>query len=388
VEEELDQEVRSYFDTMVERRISQGVTREEALRSARLAFGDPERVKEKVREARMGAEMETTFQDIRYAFRALRKNPGFAIVAVLSLGLGLGANVAVFTLVNTVMLKSLPVKDANRLFFIDSSAGKEGGGSGPPYPCYERLRDNNHHFSGMAAFSGERFKVTMDGSQEQIRGQYASGSYFEVLGVHAAIGRLLTPADDSLEGRGGPDGPVAVISYGLWNGRFGRSPAVLGKRVQVDTNWVTIVGVTQAGFRGLSVGVCNRSDDVDEQWSSCERVLVVECRRAPEKRIVTGAGSRRVGRVLSNLHGRDAARTKQVLHRDRSGSRRERLRWSAAPLLEAAADRDGDRRPGAIDRLCQRGKPVARAGRRASNRGRPAARHWRHPVSTHPAALH
>jgi predicted permease len=254
VEEELDDEVRSYFDTMIERRISRGLTREEAQRAARLEFGGADRVKENVREVRIGAEVEATFQDIRYAFRVLRKNPGFAIVAVLSLGLGLGANIAIFTLVNTVMLKSLPVKDGTRLFFIDNSGGKEGGGSGPPYPCYERLRDNNHYFSGIAAFSGDRFKVTIDGAQEQIGGQYASGSYFEVLGVDAAIGRLLTQADDSLAGRGGPDGPVAVISYGLWDRRFGRNPAVLGKSIQVGTNPVTIVGVTAPGFSGLSVG--------------------------------------------------------------------------------------------------------------------------------------
>src|SRR5436305_7619262 len=168
------------------------MTREEAQRAARLEFGGADRVKESVRDVRIGAEVEATLQDIRYAFRVLRKNPGFAVVAVLSLGLGLGANIAIFTLVNTVMLKSLPVKDANRLFFIDNSGGKEGGGSGPPYPCYERLRDNSHYFSGMAVFSGDRFKVTIDGVQEEMGGQYASGSYFDVLGVNAAVGRVTT----------------------------------------------------------------------------------------------------------------------------------------------------------------------------------------------------
>jgi predicted permease len=253
-EAELDEEVQSYFDTMIERRMRQGLTREEARRSARLEFEGPVQVKEKVREARVGAAIETTLQDIRYAVRVLRKNPGFAAVAVLSLGLGLGANTAIFTLVNTVMLKSLPVMDADRLFFIDSSGGKEGGGSGPPYPCYERFREDNHHFSGMAAFSGELFKATIDGAQQQIRGQYASGSYFEVLGVRAALGRVLTPSDDSVVGRGGQDGAVAVISYGLWERRFERSPAVLGKSIQVGTSWVTIVGVTSPGFGGLNVG--------------------------------------------------------------------------------------------------------------------------------------
>jgi predicted permease len=252
-EDELDEEVQSYFDVMVERRISRGLTREEAERVARLELDDRSRVKEKVREARFGAEMETTWRDFRYAMRALRKNPGFTAAAVLSLGLGLGANTAIFTLVNTVLLKSLPVKDADRLFFIDSTGGKDHGNA-PPYPCYERLRDSNDYFSGMAAFSGERFKVTIDGAPEQIVGQYASGSFFDVLGVGAILGRVMTPEDDSRFGAGGPEGAVAVISYGLWKRRFGGDPAVIGKLVQVGETWATIVGVTPPGFSGLAPG--------------------------------------------------------------------------------------------------------------------------------------
>ena len=251
LEAELDEEVRSYFDFMVERRMSRGMTREQAERAARLEFDGPDRVKEKVREARAGTEIETTWRDFRYALRALRKNPGFAVAAVLSLGLGLGANTAIFTLVNTVMLKSLPVKDADRLFFIDSSGGKDRGNA-PPYPCYERLRDSNHYFSGMAAFSGERFKVTVAGEPEQINGQYASGSFFDVLGVGAIAGRVMTPEDDSRSGAG--EGAVAVISDGLWKRRFGGEPSVIGKSVQVGETRVIIVGVTPPGFSGLTPG--------------------------------------------------------------------------------------------------------------------------------------
>jgi predicted permease len=252
-EAELAEEVQSYFDVVVERQILRGRTREEAERAARLEFGGPDQVKEMVREGRAGAEIETTWRDFRYAVRALRKNPVFAGAAVLSLGLGLGANTAIFTLVNTVMLKSLPVKDADRLFFIDSSGGKEHGNA-PPYPCYERMRDGNHYFSGMAAFSGERFKVTIDGATEQINGQYASGSFFDVLGVGAIAGRVMTPEDDSRFGTGGPQGAVAVISYGLWKRLFGGDPSVIGKSVQVGETWATIVGVTQPGFSGLTPG--------------------------------------------------------------------------------------------------------------------------------------
>ena len=226
-------------------------------------------MKENVREVRVGHEIETTVQDIRYAWRGLRKAPGFAIAAILSLGLGLGANTAIFSLVDTVILKALPVTDAGRLFFVDNSGGRSAGSNGPPYPCFEILRDSNHYFSGMAAFAGERFKVTIDGVQEQLRGQYASGNYFQLLGVGAMAGRVLTPADDSEIGRGGPQGGVAVISAGFWNRRFGRDPAVLGKTIQVGTNWVTIVGVTPPGFFGLDVGtpvdVTDSNDAYDQQ---------------------------------------------------------------------------------------------------------------------------
>jgi predicted permease len=252
-EAELDEEVQSYFDVIVERRISRGLSREEAERAARLEFDGPGRVKEKVREARAGAGIETTWRDFRYALRTLRKNPGFAVAAVLSLGLALGANTAIFTLVNTVMLKSLPVKDADSLFFIDTSGGKDHGNA-PPYPCFERLRDNSRYFSGMAAFSGERFKVTIDGAPEQINGQYASGSYFDVLGVGARIGRVMTPEDDSRFGAGGPQGAVAVISDALWKKRFRGDPAVIGKSVRVGETAATIVGVTPPGFSGIEPG--------------------------------------------------------------------------------------------------------------------------------------
>jgi predicted permease len=253
-EHDLEEEVQAYFDTMVERRMARGLTREQARRATRLEYGGAGRVREQVREARAGAWIEAAFLDARYASRALRKNPGFAAAATLSLGLGLGANIAIFTLVNTVMLESLAVKDPQGLFFIDNSGGKSVGSSGPPYPCYEILRDHNHYFAGMAAFHEDRFRVTIDGVEEKMTGQYASGSYFDVLGLRAAAGKMLTPADDSVVGRGGPDGAAAVISYRLWERRFGRSAGILGKEIKVGTTWVRISGVAPAGFDGLTPG--------------------------------------------------------------------------------------------------------------------------------------
>src|ERR1043165_9526996 len=132
LENDLDEEVRAFLDVRIERRIANGVPPAEARRQERLASSTPEAIKERVREARLGFQLETTLEDIRYGWRALRKRPGFSITAILSLGLGLGANTAIFTLVNTVILKSLPVKRPERLVLLDKSDGRAGGGRGAP----------------------------------------------------------------------------------------------------------------------------------------------------------------------------------------------------------------------------------------------------------------
>ncbi len=232
-----------------------GVSADEAHRRARAEFGSIDARKDDCREA-LGLRLADELRgDVSYALRILRRSPGFALVALLSLGLGIGANTAIFTLIDIVMLKTLPVQDPASLAFIDTSAGKSGGTSGPPYPLFELMRDDNRYFSGMAAFSADRFKVTIDGGPpEDVRGQSASGNYFELLGVQPALGRLLTPADDAVFGRGGEAGAAAVISYNFWRQRFASDPGVLGKSIQVGTQWVTIVGVTAPEFFGLQTG--------------------------------------------------------------------------------------------------------------------------------------
>jgi predicted permease len=234
--------------------LGSGVDAREARRRARADFGSIEAHKEQCREA-VGLRLLNELRgDVRYAIRLLRRSPAFTVVALLSLALGIGANTAIFSLIDTVLVRTLPVQEPQQLFFIDNSGGSSGGSSGPPYPCFERFRDHNRFLSGIAAFNENRFKVTVDGVPERWRGQHASGNYFDLLGVRAAYGRLLTPADDSQFGSGGPGGPVAVISYGMWQRRFGMDPGVLGKTVLVGTRPVTIVGVTQPEFFGLQVG--------------------------------------------------------------------------------------------------------------------------------------
>jgi predicted permease len=232
-----------------------GLPPEEARRRAYAEFGSVDARKEECRSMLGLRLLDELRVDVRYAWRLLRRSPAFAIIAVLSLGLGIGANTAIFTLLDTVMLKSLPVNDPGRLFFVDNSGGKSGGNSGPPYPCFEILRDRNRYFSGMAAFkAGASMNVTIDGMPERVRGQYASASYFDVLGVPAVYGRVFTAADEGLSRAGTSSSPVAVISETFWERRFGRDPAIVGKTIQVGRTWVTIVGVTPKAFRGLQVG--------------------------------------------------------------------------------------------------------------------------------------
>jgi predicted permease len=253
-EREMQDEMREHLELYQAELRRQGVREDEARRRARAEFGSVEARKDECRQA-VGLRLFDELRgDVSYALRLLRRSPAFTLVALLSLGLGIGANTAIFSLIDTVLLKTLPVADPQRLVFVDNSGGKSGGGNGPPYPCFERIRDHNRFLSGIAAFDERLFKVSIDGVPERVRGQYASGSYFELLGVRAIHGRVLAPADDSQPARGGPDGPVAVISDGFWTRRFARDPAVLGKSVQVGTQWATIVGVTPPGFFGLQVG--------------------------------------------------------------------------------------------------------------------------------------
>jgi predicted permease len=254
-EREMHDEMRIHLELYQEDLRRQGVPEAEARRRALAEFGSVDARREECRDA-VGLRLVDELRgDVGYAMRLLRRSPAFTLVALLSLGLGIGANTAIFSLIDTVLVKTLPVDDPQRLFFVDNSGGKSGGSSGPPYPCFELLRDHNRFLSGISAFAQRMFKVSIDGVPERVRGQYASGSYFDLLGVRAAHGRLLTPADDSVPGRGGPDGAVAVISDDFWTRRFARDPAVLGKQVQIDTQWVTIVGVTAPGFSGLRAGM-------------------------------------------------------------------------------------------------------------------------------------
>ena len=192
--------------------------------------------------------------DFRDAWRALRATPVVSLVAILSLALGIGANAAMFSLVDALVLRGLPVGHADRLAMLFDDVSKAGFWS---QPIWESVKRHPQLSDGAFAFSGFRFNLADGGEVDPADGLFASGRMFDVMGVDAAVGRLFSEADDVTGG--GPDGPVAVISYGFWQRRFAGAPDIIGRRITVDRAQFTIVGVTGPRFFGPEVG---RSFDV------------------------------------------------------------------------------------------------------------------------------
>ena len=194
VEQELHDELRDHLERQIAAYQAAGLSFEDARSEARREFGNVPLVAERCRDTygvRWFGELRT---DAAYAVRSMRRSPAYAAVAVLSLALGIGANTAIFSLMDHVLVKTLPVEDPGRLFFIDNSGGKSGGISAPPYPGFEVMRERNRFLSGIAAFNENRFKVTIDGQSEEVSGQFASGNYFAILGVRAIHGLIVAVA--------------------------------------------------------------------------------------------------------------------------------------------------------------------------------------------------
>jgi predicted permease len=192
---------------------------------------------------------ETLFQDIRYALRGLRKNPGFAIVCILTLALGIGANAAMFTVINAVLLRPVPgVANPGGLVILERLQ-KNNPDFAFAYPDYLDYRDQSHSFTGLAARCRAALTLT-HGTTERITGELVSGNYFSVLGVNHAVGRLIAPEDVQTEGAE----PVAVLSYGIWQRDFGANPEITGRSVQLNGRNFTVIGVAAREFAGTTVG--------------------------------------------------------------------------------------------------------------------------------------
>jgi putative ABC transport system permease protein len=201
--------------------------------------------------------MDTFWQDLRYGIRTLIKNRGFTAVAVLTLALGLGANTAIFSLTDQILLRLLPVEKPEELVVLRSPGPKSGrtwadgdSSASLSYPLYKQVRDNNNVFSGLLARFAVALSVAGEGQTERAEGELVSGNYFEVLGVRPALGRVFTDDDDRVAGAG----TVIVLSHGYWTRHFGADSGILNKTLVVNGVPMTVVGVARAGFNGVQVG--------------------------------------------------------------------------------------------------------------------------------------
>ena len=190
-------------------------------------------------------------RDLKFALRQMRQSPIVSGVALLSLALGIGANVAIFSLVNALILKPLPVYQPDRLVIL-GLAGTRGTQTSLTNPQWEYFRDHQNVLASAAAFGNPRFNLSSGGETQNAQGMFVSGSFFDTLGVTAQIGRLFTPGDDRRGG--GPDGAVAVLSYGFWQRQYGGAVDVLGKPIMLDGHPFTIIGVSQRDFLGPQIG--------------------------------------------------------------------------------------------------------------------------------------
>ncbi len=266
--DEIKEELRGYVEAAVDEKVRRGMTREEALRAANREIGTAETVRHKVRSAGWESTAESLWQDIRYGARQLLKSPGFSIVAVLSLALGIGANTAIFTLINDLLLKSLPVRDPQQLVsFGKATGGGILGGFDHPRPLdiftydfYKRLeRDQENKetakFEGVCAFGSFPVQISVrsgmhrGGAATQAFSNLVSGTFFSVLGAEPILGRTIGPADTDAAGRS----PVAVISYRYWQQELAADPAVIGRTIAINGTLFTVIGVMPSSFYGVDL---------------------------------------------------------------------------------------------------------------------------------------
>ncbi|HEV8042331.1 MAG TPA: ABC transporter permease [Bryobacteraceae bacterium] len=242
VEAELDDELRLHFDFSVQKYERSGLSREEALRRARLEFGGMGQVKEECREARGVHFMEELFQDVRYGLRMLRKSPGFTAVALLTLALGIGANTAIFSVVYGVLLRPLPYKDSDRLIVLNETTPKVGQVS-VSYPNFLDWRSGNRSFSQMAAVAGVSFNLAGVDQPENINGEAVSPYFLSMLGVRPILGRDFAASEEKAG-----TVPVALLSYQLWQSHLGGSASALGRTINLNGKSFTIIGVLPPDF--------------------------------------------------------------------------------------------------------------------------------------------
>ncbi len=253
-EREMDEELTSHIEMMTEDLVQGGIPEPEALRRARASFGAVEGFKQDAREARGVEWSDAIGRELRHTGRALRRSPGYTVVALLTLAIGIGGTTAIFSLIDGLLFKPLPFREPDRLVNLFISARESPTGPANPfpwsYPKYRLTERTATSFEAMAGFSSGDANL-LTGEPERVRIEYVSGDYFRILGVSPAVGRALDRSDDSIP----KAHPVAVLSNGLWRRRFGADSAIIGRPITLGGHQIVVVGVAPRSFAGLSNGV-------------------------------------------------------------------------------------------------------------------------------------
>src|SRR5262245_10291904 len=244
-ENEAEEEIKTHLDLEIRDKIDAGLSAEDARYAARRAFGSVALAKEESR-AMWGFEtLEIFLQDVRYGARVLARQPGFTLAAVIVITLGIGANTAIFSVANTVLLRPLPYQNPDELVMVWETAPKLGFPHNDVAPAnFIDWREQNRVFAQIAAFGDNSVSLTGRGEPERIEGERVSASLFPLLGVPPALGRVFTPEEDRSEAQ-----RVIVLSHSLWQRRFGGDPGVIGQRLTLNSHPYTVIGVMPAHFR-------------------------------------------------------------------------------------------------------------------------------------------
>ena len=333
-ERDLADEIESHVQLHMADNLRAGMNPEEARRLALLKLGGLESTKERYRDRRSIPMLETLVQDLRYGLRMMRRSLGFTTVAVLSLALGIGANTAIFSVIDALLLKRLPVRSPEELVVLQQTF-QRGSGNNIPYRAYRRFLDLTQFFSVLAAVSNaDRYNVTINRPGEpaepdpaQVEVGVVTGNYFSALGVQARIGRVLTPEDDRVGGH-----PVTVIGDGYWKRKFAADPAVAGRTLTLNRTVYTVIGVTPPGFSGEWVG---RPIDF---WVPMAMLPQVRVEWTPE--IVADPNVRILGRLQPGITSGQARAAAQAvndrLRREQAGphASRQELQFISQTRIE------------------------------------------------------
>jgi putative ABC transport system permease protein len=308
-------ELESHLQLHIEDNLRAGMTPEAARRNALIRLGGIEQTKEDYRDRRGLPFLEALLQDLRYALRTFRKSPAFTSVVVLTLALGIGANTAIFSLMNAVLLQKLPVRNSGELVVVqynDPQSGRENEDFS--YPMYQALRDKNSVFAGAFCRSGVDFNASYAGKSERATGEMVSGNYFEVLGVRPWIGRLFTQEDDRVPGAHS----VAVLSYGYWQTRFGGEASIIGKEILLDAKPMTVIGVTPPNFYGTRIAF-NPQVRVPMMMATVFRPVPANRLQSARHRWLTMMARRKEGVTLSQAQASLDVLYHQILEEELNG---------------------------------------------------------------------